>query len=95
MSESAKSIVLLELIKEQKDILFEESTEITSDVKKEKWEQLANSAKEKGVLAMDKDGDYVRSVLWQNKRRRTARRQSANKKSDKIDELVLEIIGIY
>lgn len=94
MSDKVKSkLSLLQLIKEEKDVLFNRSKSHAANIAKtNKWNQITQTAKSNGILSSNIKSEYLRGTLWHNFKRRLEKHKRQNS-TDEIDDLVLEIIG--
>lgn len=104
MDRDKSKLRVLEMIRQNRDTLFGAfSADLTKIDKHEAWEQIADEAKNLGLIASNKDVHYVRDTFWQNLRKRTMKKiddhkvtgasGGADAKLDDIDEIVLDIIG--
>lgn len=59
----------LRLISENKNILFA-SNKISEEIRKIKWDEIAQYAKLVGILKENENGKYMRTVKWKNWRKR-------------------------
>lgn len=95
---------ILELIRDNRRTLFGAfSADLTKIDKSEAWEEILDEAKKLGLIAANKDINYIRDVHWQNLRKRTMKKIDDSKvtgaaggkeaQSDDIDHLVMDIIG--
>ena len=71
-SRAQGKIEVLNLINSEKDILFGKfSDELTAEEKFRKWDEIAERAKDVGVLKSHQNGKHLREVTWQNWRKRS------------------------
>lgn len=95
---------ILELIRDNRRTLFGAfSADLTKIDKSEAWEEILDEATKLGLIAANKDINYIRDVYWQNLRKRTMKKIDDSKVTgaaggkeaqlDDIDHLVMDIIG--
>ncbi|XP_063219058.1 uncharacterized protein LOC134529167 [Bacillus rossius redtenbacheri] len=102
--QTANKIILLNKIKDSRDILFGAfSDKLTKQNKMSAWQEIRDFAASLGVISENKDWTYVRDVVWQNLKKSTMGKVDNSKKTGAsggidvkltdVDNIVLDIVG--